>query len=51
VRTGMSNNEMTCAIPAKRLAEVIDRLQTNASADNAVAAYASSDASRFSTKK
>lgn len=51
VRTGMSNNEMTCAIPAKRLAEVIDRLKTNASADNAVAAYASSDASRFSTKK
>jgi len=50
VRTGMSNNEMTCAIPAKRLAEVIDRLKTNASADNAVAAYASSDASRFSTK-
>lgn len=51
VRTGMSNNEMTCAIPAKRLAEVIDRLKTNASADNSVAAYASSDASRFSTKK
>jgi len=48
VRTGMSNNELTCAIPAKRLSEVIGRLRTNAAADNAVAAYASSDARRFS---
>ena len=50
VRTGMSNNEMTCAIPAKRLGEVIGRLKTNAAADTAVAAYASSDAHRFSRK-
>jgi len=48
VRTGMSNNELTCAIPANRLSEVIDRLKSNAAADNAVAAYASSDAQRFS---
>ena len=48
VRTGISNNELTCAIPGKRLSEVIDRLRTNATADNAVAAYASSDARRFS---
>jgi uncharacterized protein (DUF169 family) len=47
VRTGMSNNELTCAIPAKRLSEVIERLKTNAVADNAVAAYASGDARRF----
>ena len=47
VRTGLSNNELTCAIPAKRLSEVIDRLKTNAEADIAVAAYASSDARRF----
>lgn len=47
VRTGMSNNELTCAIPAKRLSEVIDRLKANAAADNAVAAYASRDAQRF----
>jgi uncharacterized protein (DUF169 family) len=48
VRTGMSNNELTCAIPAKRLNEVIDRLKANAAADTAVAAYASDDARRFS---
>jgi uncharacterized protein (DUF169 family) len=47
VRTGMSNNELTCAIPAKRLREVIDRLKVNTAADNAVAAYASDDAQRF----
>ncbi|HEY7910753.1 MAG TPA: DUF169 domain-containing protein [Blastocatellia bacterium] len=50
VRTGMSNNEMTCAIPARRLAEVIDRLKRTAVADNTVAAYASRDAQRFGRK-
>lgn len=50
VRTGMSNNELTCAIPARRLGAVIERLKSNAAADNAVAAYASSDAERFSKK-
>lgn len=48
VRTGMSNNEMTCAIPANRLGEVIDQLKLNTAADIAVAAYASIDAQRFS---
>ncbi|MFP5263532.1 MAG: DUF169 domain-containing protein [Blastocatellia bacterium] len=47
VRTGLSNNEMTCAIPASRLGEVIDMLKTAAVADSAVAAYASRDAQRF----
>ncbi|HKP13779.1 MAG TPA: DUF169 domain-containing protein [Blastocatellia bacterium] len=47
VRTGMSNNEMTCAIPAARLAEVVGLLKKTAVADNAVAAYASKDAARF----
>jgi len=47
VRTGMSNNEMTCAIPAHRVGEVINLLKTTAVADNAVAAYASRDAARF----
>jgi hypothetical protein len=46
----MSNNEMTCAIPARRLAEVIDRLKRTAVADNTVAAYASRDAQRFGRK-
>lgn len=48
VRTGMSNNEMTCAIPSGRLGEVVERLKTHEAADNAVAAYAASDAKRFS---
>ncbi|ETX04762.1 DUF169 domain-containing protein [Candidatus Entotheonella palauensis] len=47
VRTGMSNNEMTGAIPGPRLAEVIDKLKTASAADNLVAAYASEDKQRF----
>lgn len=47
VRTGMSNNEMTCAIPAGRLAKVIDTLKTTCTADNTVAPYASEDGRRF----
>jgi uncharacterized protein (DUF169 family) len=47
VRTGLSNNEMTCAIPATRLPEVIHLIRTAARADAAVAAYASRDAERF----
>jgi uncharacterized protein (DUF169 family) len=47
VRTGMSNNEMTCAIPASRLGEMINLLKRAAAADQAVAAYASRDAARF----
>jgi uncharacterized protein (DUF169 family) len=47
VRTGMSNNEMTCAIPAKSLEDVVGLLRTTSAADTAVAAYASQDAKRF----
>ena len=47
VRTGMSNHEMTCAIPASRLREVVDLLRSTSAADTAVAAYASQDAKRF----
>lgn len=47
VRTGMANSEMTCALPAKRLAEVIERLATSCAVDNAVAEYASEDTRRF----
>jgi uncharacterized protein (DUF169 family) len=47
VRTGMSPTEMTCAIPASRLAEVVGAIQRNAAADNAVARYAAEDARRF----
>ncbi|MGH8671396.1 MAG: DUF169 domain-containing protein, partial [Burkholderiales bacterium] len=48
VRTGMSNNEMTCAIPAERLAEVVEKLKATCRADHAVANYAAEDARRFS---
>lgn len=47
VRTGMSATEMTCAIPAPRLAEVVEKLRSACTADKAVAAYASDDSKRF----
>ena len=47
VRTGMSPTEMTCAIPAARLPEVVAAILHNAEADNAVAHYAAEDARRF----
>lgn len=47
VRTGMSANEMTCAIPATQLADVLGTIQRNAVADTAVARYAAEDAKRF----
>lgn len=48
VRTGMTNAEMTCAIPGARLPEVMARLRETARADSEVAAYASEDVRRFS---
>jgi uncharacterized protein (DUF169 family) len=47
VRTGMPATEMTCAIPASKLAEVLTAIETNAVADTAVARYAADDATRF----
>jgi len=47
VRTGMATTEMTCAIPAKRLPEVVEKLRGACAADKAVAAYASDDSQRF----
>ena len=47
VRTGMSNTEMTCAIPSSKLEEVVNKLKTTCGADKAVAAYAAEDARRF----
>jgi uncharacterized protein (DUF169 family) len=48
VRTGMSANEMTCAIPAGKLPDVLAALASTASADGQVASYAGEDALRFS---
>jgi uncharacterized protein (DUF169 family) len=47
VRTGIPNSEMTCAIPAGKLADVVGALRAAAPADATVAAYASQDAKRF----
>ena len=47
VRTGMSNSEMTCAIPAAALGDVVERVEAAATADAAVARYASADMARF----
>jgi uncharacterized protein (DUF169 family) len=46
-RTGMLAGEMTCAIPASRLEEVVARLRTAAAIDEGVASYAVQDAMRF----
>jgi uncharacterized protein (DUF169 family) len=47
VRTGMTANEMTCAIPARQLPDLLETIQSNAVADGAVASYAGDDAKRF----
>jgi uncharacterized protein (DUF169 family) len=47
VRTGMPATEMTIAIPAGKVGDVIDAIEHNAVADAAVARYASEDMQRF----
>jgi uncharacterized protein (DUF169 family) len=47
VRTGMPPTEMTCAIPASKLAEIVASVQQHAGADSTVAKYAADDALRF----
>lgn len=47
VRTGMSNSEMTCALPAAKLAETVEALRRNAETERMVASYAAADAARF----
>lgn len=47
VRTGLTNNEMTCAIPARRLSEVVGSLSRCCEADAAVSVYAAEDSKRF----
>ena len=49
VRTGMAATEMTCAIPAAKVSDVISAIERNAVADAAVAHYAADDATRFAT--
>jgi uncharacterized protein (DUF169 family) len=46
-RTGMSPNEMTCAIPGSRLVNVLTALQAAVAVDESVATYAAKDSRRF----
>jgi uncharacterized protein (DUF169 family) len=46
-RTGMTPEEMTCALPAKDLAEFVAAIESAASIDTEVAKYAAADARRF----
>lgn len=48
VRTGIPSSEMTCAIPASKLPELIERMRASRAADDKVAAYAAQDSKRFS---
>jgi len=50
VRTGMSNSEVTCAIPTKCVPELIERLHKARAANSLVAAYAAEDSKRFARK-
>ena len=47
VRTGMPPTEMTCALPASQLADIVASIKRNADADATVARYAAEDARRF----
>lgn len=47
VRTAMAPAEMTCTIPASRLAEVVERITSTDSTDDIVMRYAADDARRF----
>jgi uncharacterized protein (DUF169 family) len=51
VRTGMSNNQVTSAIPASRVPLLIERLRAARATDAAVAAYAAEDSKRFARRQ
>jgi uncharacterized protein (DUF169 family) len=46
-RTGMTPDEMTCAIPAATFPDVVDAIEKTAGIDSLVAHYAAQDARRF----
>jgi uncharacterized protein (DUF169 family) len=46
-RTNMSSKEMTCAIPASKLHDVIGQIEATSATDAIVASYAAEDARRF----
>ena len=47
-RTGMKPEEMTCALPASQLGELVTSIEKTSAVDSAVAKYAADDARRFS---
>ena len=47
VRTGMPSTDLTCAIPAAQLPQVVERLDATAKIDATVARYAGDDSRRF----
>jgi hypothetical protein len=47
VRTGMKPEEMTCALPADKLADIVVQIENAVSIVNRVAKYAAHDAKRF----
>lgn len=49
IRTGMSPDEMTCAIPGRRFTEVVEKLEARREANARVASYANADGRRFTT--
>jgi len=49
-RTGMRSEELTCALPASRLAEIVPAIEAAANLDRAMASYTGTDAQRFSAK-
>ena len=46
-RTGMRSDELTCALPASRLSEIVTTIEAAANLDRAMASYAGTDAQRF----
>jgi hypothetical protein len=46
-RTGMAASDMTCAIPASRLHEVVEQVEEASRVDAVVSDYALADARRF----
>jgi uncharacterized protein (DUF169 family) len=50
VRTGMAPTEMTCALPASSLPEIIAAIRHHADTDGVVAKYAAEDARRFEAR-
>ena len=46
-RTGMGDDELTCAVPSGQLAEIVANLEAVVGADRQVVGYAEADAARF----